>query len=288
LSDQAANGIETPTSIDERFSGLESFKLWLAGATWRRPTAIEAIAARMCANGFVEPLTRRPVPPGLVRPGGDVREGLAFQGICSRVRAVMRAIEEEVEGRPRLSVRIYAPEAVTALALRMRGIFPKFIGSEYTPDPGLARDMFPILLEDLCRLSFPDDVFDIVSTNEVLEHVPDLDTALSEIHRVLKPGGVHIGTHPFLFMSEQSQIRARLIDGKIELLMEPEIHGDPFGRQGSLVFELPAWDIIGRCIKAGFAQAEMRLMMSEEYGYMAGGIGGVFVLYARKQVKSGI
>ncbi len=125
-------------------------------------------------------------------------------------------------------------------------------------------------------------MFDIVSTNEVLEHVPDLDAAFSEIRRVLVPGGVRIGTQPFRFIAEESQVRARLIGGKVEHLMEPEIHGDPFGGEGSLVFELPGWDIIRRCIRRGFTHAEMRLMMSEEYGFMSGGVGGVFVLYCRK------
>jgi len=38
-------------------------------------------------------------------------------------------------------------------------------------------------------IPFPDHCFDVVILNEVLEHVPDQDAALREIHRVLKPGG---------------------------------------------------------------------------------------------------
>lgn len=39
------------------------------------------------------------------------------------------------------------------------------------------------------RLPFPDDSFDIVYSNGVLHHTTDTDAALTEAHRVLKPGG---------------------------------------------------------------------------------------------------
>jgi 2-polyprenyl-3-methyl-5-hydroxy-6-metoxy-1,4-benzoquinol methylase len=42
---------------------------------------------------------------------------------------------------------------------------------------------------DLAGLDFADETFDAVLLNEVLEHVPDDRRALSELHRVLKPGG---------------------------------------------------------------------------------------------------
>ncbi|MEO1039741.1 MAG: class I SAM-dependent methyltransferase [Pseudomonadota bacterium] len=42
---------------------------------------------------------------------------------------------------------------------------------------------------DAGRLPFADASFDIVICSEVLEHLPDVDAALGEITRVLKPGG---------------------------------------------------------------------------------------------------
>jgi SAM-dependent methyltransferase len=45
-------------------------------------------------------------------------------------------------------------------------------------------------VEDLQAIPFPDNTFDVVMANHVLYHVPDLDLALSEIHRVLRPDGV--------------------------------------------------------------------------------------------------
>ena len=46
------------------------------------------------------------------------------------------------------------------------------------------------------RIPFDDSVFDLVVNNQVMEHVADLDAALGEIHRVLKPGGVVLSLFP--------------------------------------------------------------------------------------------
>jgi len=43
---------------------------------------------------------------------------------------------------------------------------------------------------------FPDEYFDLVVNNQVLEHVSDLDIVLREIHRVLKPRGVLLSIFP--------------------------------------------------------------------------------------------
>lgn len=43
---------------------------------------------------------------------------------------------------------------------------------------------------DIQNIPFADNSFDIVLANHMLYHVPDLSKALSEVHRVLKKGGV--------------------------------------------------------------------------------------------------
>jgi SAM-dependent methyltransferase len=49
------------------------------------------------------------------------------------------------------------------------------------------------LVADLNKpLPYLDDSFDLVHANQVIEHISDLDTFLSEIHRVLRPGGTSI------------------------------------------------------------------------------------------------
>ncbi len=48
----------------------------------------------------------------------------------------------------------------------------------------------PFLVGDAGALPFPDCVFDLVVANDAMEHFPDPGTALAEIVRVVRPGGV--------------------------------------------------------------------------------------------------
>ncbi|MBY0314602.1 MAG: class I SAM-dependent methyltransferase [Bdellovibrionales bacterium] len=54
------------------------------------------------------------------------------------------------------------------------------------------------------QLDFDDEIFDVVTTNECLEHVPHPDVALTEFDRVLKPGGYVVISGPNLFSLLQS------------------------------------------------------------------------------------
>jgi SAM-dependent methyltransferase len=53
-----------------------------------------------------------------------------------------------------------------------------------------------VLRGDATRLPFADGAFDAVVTSEVLEHIPDDVTAIAELVRVLRPGGVFAATVP--------------------------------------------------------------------------------------------
>ena len=56
------------------------------------------------------------------------------------------------------------------------------------PAPRTAHPVF--VVADMTSLPIPDQQFDIVTTGYGLRNVPMIETALAEIHRVLRPGGV--------------------------------------------------------------------------------------------------
>ncbi len=88
---------------------------------------------------------------------------------------------------------------------------------------------------DLQALSFDDNSFDTVLTEDVLEHIPDPLKALSEIARVLKPGGFHLFTVP-RYSQQPTVVRAKLLNGEIVHLLPPAYHWDPDSQSQCLVF----------------------------------------------------
>jgi SAM-dependent methyltransferase len=42
---------------------------------------------------------------------------------------------------------------------------------------------------DICNLPFPDNAFDVILCNHVLEHIPNDTKAMHELYRIMKPGG---------------------------------------------------------------------------------------------------
>lgn len=53
------------------------------------------------------------------------------------------------------------------------------------------------------RLPFQGGSFDVVVASNTLEHIPNTEEALAELHRVLKPGGLLLVTIPFLMRIHQ-------------------------------------------------------------------------------------
>jgi SAM-dependent methyltransferase len=165
--------------------------------------------------------------------------------------APTRSLAEWVE-RPEIrSLRVAEINRIDGLHDQLSRL-PRFTSSDYQPGaaPGTIVDGVPS--EDLTRLTYPDDCFDLVLTSESLEHVPDLAAALSEIRRVLAPGGRHIFTIPVLPGSASTFPRSILRpDGSVEDRAPRIAH--PGGDWGYPVFTEFGADLPDLLRRAGFA-----------------------------------
>lgn len=76
----------------------------------------------------------------------------------------------------------------------------RYIGLDLEGDPyGGTRSVAPDLTWDGRTIPLPDASVDTAIATEVLEHCPRPDLTLSEVHRVLRPGGKFFLTVPFLW-----------------------------------------------------------------------------------------
>lgn len=87
--------------------------------------------------------------------------------------------------------------------------------------------------EDISKLSFDDDYFDVICHSHVLEHVEDDRQAMKEGVRCLKPGGVMLIGVP--------------IQTDFTFTPENEYHGD-----NAYVYRRNGWDLIEKFKEAGF------------------------------------
>ena len=124
-------------------------------------------------------LTRR----GVWRPTDD---GLDPE--TEALRAIDRALVGDARvlevgcGTGAMAERIHALPGVTLVATDFS---PRFV--ELTAARGVdARQA------DICYLPFEDDAFDVVFAGWMLYHVRDLERALNEVRRVLRPGGTFV------------------------------------------------------------------------------------------------
>jgi SAM-dependent methyltransferase len=114
-----------------------------------------------------------------------------------------------------------------------------YSSSQYFTDSINGEFINGIRCENLEKLTFSDNTFDIFITQDVFEHIFNPDIAVKEIMRVLKPGGIHIFTTPKHKKVTKSYARAKLKkSGKIQHLYEEQYHGNPIGDGHSLV----TWD----------------------------------------------
>lgn len=163
-------------------------------------------------------------------PGASLRESRCPTcGAPRRSCGLMRVLLDEAGGRDSLAaLSIYELQAQGPVHDALSG-FSGYISSEYLPGtPFGQNNANGVRSEDATALTFGWSSFDLVISQDVMEHIEDVWRAFAEINRVLKPGGKHIFTVP-LHEGRPTRSRRGL----------PEVrHGDPLNPEGALVY----WD----------------------------------------------
>lgn len=167
-----------------------------------------------------------------------------------RHRAVGRVLQ-----RLRLprDTHVYELSSRGALWRHLRRTFARVTVSELFDDVEAGQFRGGVQCQDVQRLTYADGSFDLVTSTEVFEHVPDDRRAFAEVHRVLRPGGALVFTVPLMDTAPTLE-RARLDHGGVVHLTEPEYHGDRLrGRGRVLAFRTYGPDILDRLRAVGFA-----------------------------------
>ena len=131
--------------------------------------------------------------------------------------------------------------------------------SEYFPDHPTGTVVEGVLNQDIQKLTFPDSAFDLVTSNQVFEHVPDDMAGYREIYRVLRPGGAMIFSVPLYdtpatLRLPNSRMAKSYSSANLSITTRDwAVQNQPqyFGRHSLR-------DICNRVMQAGFRNAELK------------------------------
>ena len=133
-------------------------------------------------------------------------------------------------------LRIFEPGVVGPFRKYWNSL-PGYQSSYFWPDVTLGQSREGVRCEDLERLTFPDDSFDIIVSSDIFEHVRRPWDAFRSLLRVLAPGGWHVMSIPTSYpLPAVSEPRVDTSTDEDRLLKPAVYHGSPKDPNGSLVY----------------------------------------------------
>lgn len=161
-----------------------------------------------------------------------------------RERALMLIIEKYYPNWKGLNIHESSPGSRGA-SEKLKSNCSNYTSSQYYPNQSFGTIINGHRNEDLENQTFADSSFDIVVTQDVMEHVYDPEKAFAEIARTLKSGGAHIFTVPIINKHQKTEVWAtKGANGEPAFLKTPEYHGNPVDPKGSPVTMHWGFDIV--------------------------------------------
>lgn len=208
-------------------------------------------------------------------------------GLNNRMRFAADYLIKNIYKMRSDNVHIYLYEQVTPFYhfIKERCDNVNIIGSEYLGNQYKSGEIIHGLRhEDAQELSLDKSSIDIILSNDVFEHIPNIEKALTEAFRILKSTGKLIFTIPFSPTEQKTIKRAEVNDGIITHILPEKYHGNPISENGSLVYYEFGWDIIDMCKQAGFRKSYMLGYYSLTHGHIGNGIQYLFVAEKQKRI----
>jgi SAM-dependent methyltransferase len=154
-------------------------------------------------------------------------------GSIPRNRALVKVLNDHFPGWRDLQIHESSPGGASSAMIKRQ--CKHYVATQFFPEVPRGQLKDGQRSENLEALTFPDESFDLVITQDVFEHVLRPAKAFAEIARTLKLGGAHVYTVPY-YRGKKTVVRAEPNgDEGITHLMKPDYHLNPIDAAGSLV-----------------------------------------------------